>query len=112
MALSETSVPRKHQNWIAQPAQFSLNGLRYTPDFYDGERNVFIEVSNTRQAYSANKHKYELLRKLFPKLGFEVRKPSGELLNKDEAINPQLLQQYIMKEISNARENNTHSLRR
>lgn len=72
-----------HNNWIPQPAQFSLNGLKYTPDFYDVETNTFIEVSRTRQAYSLNKAKYKLLRELFPKLNFEIRRPSGELLNED-----------------------------
>lgn len=73
----------RHFNWIPQPASFSLNGHKYTPDFYDGERNVFIEVSRTRQAYSANSRKYKLFRELFPKLRFEIRKPSGELLTED-----------------------------
>ena len=82
-----------HRDWIYHPALFRLNNEKYSPDFYDGERNMFIEVSATRQAYFFNKHKYELLRKLFPKLNFEIRKPSGELLNEDEAIHPQLLKE-------------------
>jgi hypothetical protein len=70
-----------HKNWIPQPANFYLDGLKYTPDFYDAERNVFVEVSRTRQAYGQNKHKYQLFRELFPQLNFEIRKPSGELLD-------------------------------
>lgn len=70
-----------HFNWIHQPAIFYLDGFKYTPDFYDEERNVFIEVSRTRQSYSANKYKYDLFRKLYPKLNFEIRKPSGDLLD-------------------------------
>lgn len=72
-----------HTNWLHHPALFRLGGVNYSPDFYDGERNIFIEVSGTRQAYHFNKDKYILFRKLFPKLNFEVRKPSGELLNED-----------------------------
>lgn len=76
-----------HEYWIHEPAAFhlSLDGhnLLYTPDFYDGEREVFIEVSATRQAYHANKDKYQLFRDTFPGLTLEIRKPSGVLL--DEA---------------------------
>ena len=72
-----------HNNWIYHPAMFYLDIHKYTPDFYDGERNVFIEVSRTRQAYSANKHKYTLFKKIFPKIQLEVRKPSGQLLNEE-----------------------------
>ena len=79
-----------HKNWIPQPALFSLNGKGYKPDFYDVERNTFIEVSGTRQAYHANKDKYDLFRKLYPKINFEIRKPNGELLKEDEPIHPQL----------------------
>lgn len=81
-----------HRNWIPQPAQFNLDGQKYTPDFYDAERNTFIEVSRTRQAYSANKHKYDLLRKLFPKLKFEIHKPDGSLLEESQSINAQLIE--------------------
>lgn len=69
-----------HMNWVHQPANFRLNGCNYAPDFYDGERNVFIEVSGTRQAYHDNKNKYEMFFKAFPKLSLEVRKSNGELL--------------------------------
>ena len=72
-----------HSNWIYQPALFRLDEEKYSPDFYDGERSMFIEVAGTRQAYHQNKEKYKLLKQLFPKLGFEIRKPSGELLNED-----------------------------
>jgi len=75
-----------HQNWIHHPAMFNLAEKKYTPDFYDGERNVFIEISGTRQAYHQNKDKYQLFRKLFPKLLFEIRKPSGELLDEEDQI--------------------------
>ena len=75
-----------HPNWQYQPANFRLNGTTYSPDFYDEERNVFIEVSGSRQAYHANKDKYELFEKLFPKLSFEVRKPDGLLLDTNGRI--------------------------
>jgi len=42
--------------------------------FYDGERNIFIEVSGSRQAYHANKDKYRLFRELFPLISLEIRK--------------------------------------
>lgn len=72
-----------HNRWLIHPVRFNLNGLIYVPDFYDAERDVFIEVSRTKQAYHANKEKYDFMRLLFPKLKFEIRKPSGKLLNED-----------------------------
>lgn len=73
-----------HPKWHHQPATFKINGGNYTPDFYDGERNVFIEVSGSRQAYHINKDKYQLFRELFPLISFEIRKPNGLLLDESE----------------------------
>lgn len=70
----------QHNNWQHEPAMFRLNGENYNPDFYDGERNVFIEVTGSRQAYEQNKHKYALMKTLFPKIKFEIRTPDGQLL--------------------------------
>jgi len=72
-----------HTNYIHQPATFRLNDTIYSPDFYDSVRNVFIEVAGTRQAYHRNKHKYKLMREIFPLINFEVRKTDGSLLNED-----------------------------
>ena len=74
----------KHQNWILHPVCFKLNNLSYTPDFYDGVRNCFIEVAGTRQAYHANKHKYELMREIYPLINFEIRKIDGSLIDTSE----------------------------
>ena len=60
---------------------FRLSNCKYDPDFYDGERNVFIEVAGTGQAYYANLKKYLEFVKIFPKINFEVRKPTGELID-------------------------------
>lgn len=81
-----------HTNWIHQPGMFRLDQGKYSPDFYDCERNVFIEVSATKQAYSRNKDKYALFRKSFPKINFEIRKPDGTLLDESISINAQLLE--------------------
>ena len=75
-----------HSDWIHHPAVFYLNEVKYTPDFYDAARNVFIEVSGTRQAYQQNKEKYQLLRQVFPQIKFEVRKTDGSLLEETERI--------------------------
>jgi len=72
-----------HTNWIHQPAMFRFNGQKYSPDFYDGERNVFIEVSGSRQAYHEAKEKYASFRKNFPKINFEIRKSDGSLLDEE-----------------------------
>ena len=74
-----------HSNWQHQPASFRLNGVNYNPDFYDGERNTFIEVSGSRQAYHENKDKYAKFRKLFPKIAFEIRRSDGVLLDENES---------------------------
>lgn len=68
-----------HKNWLYHPTIFRMNGINYEPDFYDGERNTFIEVSGTIQAFHANFNKYELFIKTFPKIKFEVRDVSGNI---------------------------------
>lgn len=74
-----------HKNWVHHPAVFRLDEkTKYTPDFYDGEKDIFIEVAGTRQAFHKNKDKYDLLKKVFPLINFEVRTPIGELLQKDK----------------------------
>lgn len=74
-----------HKNYVHHPGKFNLqNGEGYSPDFYDGDRDVFIEVASTRQAYSLNKHKYALFRERFPKINLEIRATTGELLDETE----------------------------
>jgi hypothetical protein len=69
-----------HNNWSHTPVFFHLGGANYSPDFYDGERNVFIEVVGTHQAFHQNKHKYIAMKRLFPKIAFEVRDAHGALI--------------------------------
>ncbi|MCK5016936.1 MAG: hypothetical protein KAS32_07670 [Candidatus Peribacteraceae bacterium] len=69
-----------HQNWVYQPANFRVNGHRYCPDFYDGERNVFIEVAGTYQAFYGNRSKYRQFIQLYPKIKFEVRVVTGKIV--------------------------------
>lgn len=66
-----------HKNWYYLPAIFRWKKWRYEPDFYDGARNVFIEVAGTRQAFSANREKYKAFVVGFPYLKFEVRQVDG-----------------------------------
>ena len=73
--------PTNKFDWLHEPIIFNCNGIKYTPDFYDIDKNVFIEVSGTRQAYHKNKEKYEAFRKYFPLLNFEIRKPDGTILD-------------------------------
>ncbi len=72
-----------HNNWIKYPAAFQLNGTKYTPDFYDGRRRIFIEVVGTRQAFHYQKEKYELFREMYPFVPLEFRTSEGDLLNLD-----------------------------
>jgi hypothetical protein len=69
-----------HKNWFYHPATFTVDGFRYTPDFYDGERNVFIEIAGSRQAYSQNKEKYIAFNNALPKIKFEIRNSKGTLI--------------------------------
>ena len=70
-----------HKNWIYNPAMFHMGDAKYSPDFYDGETGAFIEVVGTRQAYHLNKAKYELFRKTYPSIKFEIRHKDGSLLD-------------------------------
>lgn len=70
-----------HSNWIYHPAFFKMDGESYSPDFYDAEKNVFIEVSGSRQAYHQNKEKYEKFKRYYPQLKFEIRNPNGDLIS-------------------------------
>lgn len=83
-----------HQNWVYLPAIFRIPTKekiwKYAPDFYDGERNVFIEVSTTKQAYSQNKDKYTAFQRAYPHIKFEVRTSWGDLLDENKSINSQL----------------------
>ena len=70
-----------HDKWEYEPIAFLLpDGTRFTPDFYDMGRNVFIEVAGTRQAYEYNRGKYNQFYKTYPNIPFEIRLPNGELL--------------------------------
>ncbi len=71
----------KHTEWIYHPATFRLNGTTYQPDFYDGKRNVFIEVSASSGAFYNNREKYLEMKKTFPKITFEIRQVNGDLID-------------------------------
>jgi hypothetical protein len=73
-----------HKNWVSQPAKFRLKFMgvdlkTYTPDFYDGETGVFIEVSSCSTAYWQGKATYDAFRKSYPTLTLEVRDIDGNL---------------------------------
>ena len=77
-----------HSNWIRHPVNFYLDGNheKYTPDFYDGARNVFIEVAGTRQAWEQRKDKFMEVAKRFPMIKFEARMVTGEEMPLDGRI--------------------------
>ena len=72
-----------HNNWIHQPGIFRIDMFSYSPDFYDGNRNAYIEVAGTRQAYHANKSKIKQIKKAFPLINFEIRQVSGKEISID-----------------------------
>ena len=70
-----------------QPKFFTLSNQgtdKYTPDFYDTERDTYIEVVGTRQAYHQNKEKYELFQAAYPNIKFELRRHTGEIYHPRE----------------------------
>ena len=75
-----------HTNWVHRPCVFKLGTTAYAPDFYDKERNVFIEVAATRQAYSENRDKYLLMQEYFPGIVLEIRQPSGTKVDINERV--------------------------
>lgn len=69
--------------YVYHPCAFYLsNGRHYTPDFYDVDMNVFIEVVGSRQAYYQQKDRgtYDLFFKTYPHLVLEIRASDGHLL--------------------------------
>jgi hypothetical protein len=77
-----------HQNWLYSPVTFHLGDKKYTPDFYDGNRQVFIEVVGSKQAFHSNKEKYSSLQQLASFFRFEIRDALGSLIEfqKDQRI--------------------------
>lgn len=69
-----------HNDWTYEPRKFKLNGTTYTPDFYDIPRDTYIEVAASRQAFEANKHKYNEFVSAYPDINFEIRKHTGHLV--------------------------------
>ncbi len=57
--------------------RFPLNGTTFRPDFHVPGTQTFYEVSGTRQAFHANKHKYEEFQQCYPHLTLTVVKPDG-----------------------------------
>ena len=60
--------------------------MKYSPDFYDCERGVFIEVAGSRQRYHQAKDKYDSFQKYFPSINFEIRKIDGTILDETNAM--------------------------
>ena len=68
--------------YIHHPALFRfIDGTKYTPDFYDMERGVFIEFVGSRQAYHLNKEKIQKFRSEYPNINLEVRLLDGGKLD-------------------------------
>jgi len=66
-------IADKDKTYIHHPQWFYLsNNTKYMPDFYCKEDDEFIEIAGTRQAYHANKDKYELLQKEYLGIKFKI----------------------------------------
>jgi hypothetical protein len=74
-----------HMNWIQNPAIFKMGKMRFSPDFYDQERGVYIHVVNTRQRYHQIKDKVQQIRDN-QGVSVELRRPSGELIDESKRV--------------------------
>lgn len=68
-----------HNEWEYEPQTFSFGSFKYTPDFYDKRRDVYIEVVGTRQALNHNIHKYAEMKDRLGKR-FEIRDHKGRFI--------------------------------
>ena len=75
------SVFFDHDEWEHHPRTIVFNGGRYTADFYDFRRKIYIEVVGTRQAFFVNRYKYMYLLQIRPDIKLEFRSHEGRLLD-------------------------------
>lgn len=69
-----------HDNWDYQPPRFPLKcGTTYRPDFYDRERNTYVEVIASHSGYYANGKKYKLFKDEYPDKILELRNLDGSI---------------------------------
>ncbi|WP_302554104.1 hypothetical protein [uncultured Bilophila sp.] len=71
----------KHDKWISQPKPIDLGEYTYRPDFYDEEREIYIELVGTKQAFYQNKAKYVKTIEVLGKEKFEIRDIAGRLVD-------------------------------
>lgn len=74
----------KHDKWVSQPKPIDLGEYTYRPDFYDEERDMYIEVVGTKQAFYQNKFKYLKTIKIIGSEKFEIRDIAGRIINISE----------------------------
>lgn len=65
--------------YIFPVPMLNLDATRYRPDFYLPEKDLYIEVVGTRQAYHANKHKYEEFRRTHHDKNFQIVDRYGKI---------------------------------
>jgi DNA-binding XRE family transcriptional regulator len=76
--------------------------VKYLPDFYCPEENIYYEVVGTRQAYHHNKHKYILMQKEYPTIDFKIVNPDGSTFKTNKIKKDiQLKQKASEKKIKN-----------
>ena len=59
---------------------FKLNGVSFTPNFRLVGTNEYVVVVGTRQAFFANRTKYQMFRAQYPEIILHIVKPDGSLL--------------------------------
>lgn len=71
----------EHDEWDHHPRQIIFNGGRYTADFFDKRRGIYIEVVGSRQAFAQNKYKYLYIMETCKNISLEFRSHEGRLLD-------------------------------
>lgn len=56
------------------------NGEKYTPDFLLIDERIYIELVGSRQAFHANKNKYDEFIKAYPSKHFRIVKSNGDII--------------------------------
>ena len=58
--------------WQFPCKRFKLRATTYRPDFYLPEKDIYIEVVGSRQAFHLNKYKFVEFLKLYPTIKFKI----------------------------------------
>ena len=93
-------LDKQKRKWVYHPCKFKLNNTTYEPDFYLPKEKLYIEVIASKGGYLQNKYKYDLFKKLYPKLRFKILDYAGYKYPNKRQINLFLGWSFRKKEIA------------